>query len=342
MGTALRRVLGIALAALLAGCELLRGPEEENPPPEVPVEDTDPGRRLGPTTAEPAWRDLTRHTQLVAPNRATHPGPSRDGRFFAYVTTEFGPRPQIALRAANGAAATQITANGADNYFPRVSPDGRHVAYCSNRHGNFDIFVARIDAPSTTVQVTSGADDDIAPSWSPDGRKLVYCTMVPEGYWRLVISDVGTSVTTWLGPGLYPDWSPDPKDPWIAFQSQPRAEGGKSTIWVCRPDGTQRGEIVGDKVGVWAAMNPGFSPDGRWIAYATVRRSVESRLFGAPEEADDIWIVRPDGTYDTRLTEDLSAEWWPAWGGNRVFFVSTRHGTRNVYSVQPKPLGEEN
>jgi tricorn protease-like protein len=69
-----------------------------------------------------------------------------------------------------------------------------------------------------------------------------------------------------------------------------------------------------------------------------VNKSYESQKFGEPTEADDIWIVRNDGAYNMRLTDDLSAEWWPAWGGDRVFFVTNRGGMQNICSVRVKPL----
>ena len=40
-------------------------------------------------------------------------------------------------------------------------------------------------------------------------------------------------------------------------------------------------------------------------------------------------------------TDELTAEWWPAFGKNRVFFVSNRDGgAPNIWSVQVKPLDD--
>jgi Tol biopolymer transport system component len=291
-------------------------------------------------SAEPPWRHLVRHTDLASPGRATHPGASRDGSRFAYSTTEFGTRPQVAVRDTAGLSPIRITANGADNLFPRISPDGKLVAYASNKEGNFDLYVARIDAPDAPTQVTFGEEDEIAPSWSPDGRRLACSARRAGEVWQLMVVDVGTRIKTYLGPGLYPDWSPDASDPWIVFQTQPRQEGGRSGVAAVRPDGTGLRELVSDKAHGWSALHPRCSPDGKWVAYATLRRSPESRAFGAPDDADDLWVVRMDGAYDTRLTEDLSPEWWPSWGGDRVFFVSRRDGSQNIYSVRVKPLAE--
>ncbi len=324
---------------LLVGCEALVGKPTPQPADLRPDDLRDNAIPAG--AAEPAWRDLMRHTAIPEPGKALHPSVSRDGSMLAYSTTEFGPTAQVALKSAQGAAPMQITRNGGDNLFPRLSPDGRLLAYASNQGGNYDLYVARVDAPMSPMQVTFEAADEVAPSWSPDGKHLAYCARTPEGVWQLVLVDIGSRVKTFLGAGVYPDWSPDEKDPWICFQSQPRSPGGRTSVWAVRPDGTQLREVVGDRAQAWSAFNPRFSPDGRWIAYATLRRSPESRAWGDPEAADDIWIIRPDGTLDMRLTDDLSPEWWPTWGGDRLFFVSRRKGGQNIFSVKVKPLEDD-
>src|SRR5262245_9007770 len=226
----MRTAWGIIALLLLAACEAT--PSHDNPSPRPKFGGDDVKDHLLPlTAAEPPWRDLVRHTVLPLPGKAMHPGPSPDGAFFAYATTEFGPRLQIAVRETYDASPLQITANGGDNLFPRVSPDGKLIAYSSNREGNWDIYVTRIDSPGSVTQVTFEPESDIAPSWSPDGRKLVYSSGTADGVWRIVIVDVGTRIKTYLGPGIYPDWSPDAKNPLIAFQSVPREGSGRSGVW---------------------------------------------------------------------------------------------------------------
>jgi Tol biopolymer transport system component len=260
----------------------------------------------------------------------------------AYVTTEFGPRPQIAVRDASGTAApARITRADADHLFPRISPDGRLVAYAANPDGNYDIFIARLDAPGAVRQITFEPGDDVAPAWSPDGKSLVYSARGTSGAWGLVVADVAGRTRTYLGPGMYPDWSPDAKDPWICFQSAPSAPDGWSGLWRIRPDGTHLREVVAGGPGRGSAVHPRFSPDGRWIAYATTVRRFDAAAVGAPEEADDLWAVRADGAFETRLTEDRARDAWPAWAGGRLFFVSDRGGGKDLWSFRVKPLEEE-
>ncbi len=343
------RLFTLFILALCSGCLIEPAPEGRSrsktsstrPPRPVTgpqdVEDLK-DNPLPPLSAEPAWRDLVQHTRLLPPARILHPAPSADGKFVAYATSEFGPKTQIVVRDAAAATSVQVTLNGGENLFPRISPCGRLVAYASNREGNWDIYLARLDAPAVVTQVTLEGTDDICPAWSPDGKRLVYASRTGEGPWQIVLTDIASRVKTFLGAGLYPDWSPDPKDPWICFQSQPRDAGGRSAVWVVRPDGTGLREIAGDKGRTWSALHPRYSPCGKWIVYASLRKSPEARLFGAPADADDLWIIRPDGTCEMRLTEEPSGESWPAWGGGRIFFISTRDGARNLYSLGVKPL----
>src|SRR6186713_1247468 len=83
----------------------------------APTSSTSDGPRAGGTpedlrdlpiaanAAEPPWRDLARHTSITPPGRAIHPGAAPKGDRLVYATTEFGSRPQIALKDVDGAAA---------------------------------------------------------------------------------------------------------------------------------------------------------------------------------------------------------------------------------------------
>src|SRR5258706_10969218 len=117
---------GLAALLLLAAGEAARS--QKDPPKRPTFGGDDVKDHVMPlSSAEPPWRDLVRHTTLPLPGKAMHPGPSADGAFFAYATTEFGPKLQIAIRETFDASPLQITANSGDNMFPRVSPDGKLV-----------------------------------------------------------------------------------------------------------------------------------------------------------------------------------------------------------------------
>src|SRR5688500_865571 len=101
----MRHSWGIAAFLLVAGCQDFDTRETKRSP--LGVEDVK-DHAMPLTAAEPPWRDLVRHTTLPLPGKAMHPAPSPDGAFFAYATTEFGPKLQIAMRETYDASPLQL------------------------------------------------------------------------------------------------------------------------------------------------------------------------------------------------------------------------------------------
>lgn len=70
---------------------------------------------------------------------------------------------------------------------------------------------------------------------------------------------------------------------------------------------------------------PHLSPDGMWIAYASRR-----------DGNRDIYVSRPDGTGERRVTHDSADDAEPRWSpdGRSLAFVTSRDGNREVYTVE--------
>src|SRR5262245_44299503 len=115
----MRNAWGIAALLLLAACEDFETARGEGKRPTFGGDDVK-DHAMPLSAAEPPWRDLVRHTILPLPGKAMHPAPSPDGAFFAYATTEFGPKMQIAMRETYDASPLQLSANSGDNLFPRI------------------------------------------------------------------------------------------------------------------------------------------------------------------------------------------------------------------------------
>ena len=67
------------------------------------------------------------------------------------------------------------------------------------------------------------------------------------------------------------------------------------------------------------------SPDGQWIA-----------LNNARERQQDIFIMRPDGTALSRLTDDLARDWWPRFTPDSasLTFHFNKAGTYDAWSIR--------
>ena len=178
---------------------------------------------------------------------------------------------------------------------PDWSPDSTKIAYYGGS-------IVVID-PSTgeRSQITSGGYYDTSPDWSPDGSAIAF-TRSGNG---IYIVDLTTGVERQLTShnDQDPDWSPDGSD--IVFDRYGR-RGGLFVVNVAT--GEER-RLVGDGV-----YKPQWSPTGEWIAY----------------DAGDIYIVRPDGTDLSNLSQNFYDAWHDelTWSpdGTRIAFTDDKPG----------------
>lgn len=270
------------------------------------------------------------------------PSLSRDGQFLVFASTQHRPTADIYVKNVNGRTVTQLTADPAQDVMPSVSPDGQRVAFSSNRSGSWDVYVMSITG-GQAVQVTSDPSQELHPSWSPDGTKLVYCKLGQvSGRWEMWMTNIDQAqASEFIGYGLFPSWCPvsgtgDNGRDKIVFQRS-RERGDRAfSVWTIdyKPgDASSPTEIASSATS--ACINPTWSPDGQWIVYASVPFSVEQTTSGmARPTMADLWMCSLDGSGRVNLTTGRSVNLMPAWGADsRIYFVSDRGGTENVWSI---------
>lgn len=109
-------------------------------------------------------------------------------------------------------------------------------------------------------------------------------------------------VTPWsLGAGDNEDWSPNGK--WILFRSYEEVEGKQSQIYLSHPDGSGLRQLTHFKRGA-IVTSSSFSPDGKWIVFATT---------GVGGNAD-LFVMRPDGSGMHPITRTKLWDSAPDWG----------------------------
>ena len=220
-------------------------------------------------------RDLTPRCERVGEDAFLDTlGPSwaPNGGRLAYVRRVFGGPLEIASLPLDGGPVSHFGPpygpRGGDQG-PTYSPEGDRLAY----EYNGTLYTAAIDG-SEHREVHGGRPFYTRPRWSPDGR-----TLLVERPSRSALVLVDAQGGHWLrriARGAHEaDWSPDGR--WIVFRTryrQDEIEGGASggNLYVVRADrrrGSRPRRIVHRER--TAETSPVFSPDGRWIAWVSLR-----------------------------------------------------------------------
>ncbi|MBL8745329.1 MAG: PD40 domain-containing protein, partial [Phycisphaerae bacterium] len=142
-------------------------------------------------------------------------------------------------------------------------------------------------------------------------------------------------VQKFLTLGLFPDWHPSSNR--ILFQRSRDRGDRLFSVWTLdytRGEATNLTEIATSPT--QALINPKWSPDGEYVAFAGVSNPGFSML-DAPPESADIWIMNVKGGGLSNLTGGRFTNLMPAWGPNHsIYFVSNRGGQDNLWSVNPE------
>ena len=151
-------------------------------------------------------------------------------------------------------------------------------------------------------------------SWSPDGSEIA----IGDGSDEISIVDTRGALrrTIRLGieEGLYPGpvgpWSPDGSLMAISVTN----ESTESLIYVVPTDGKSRAKPLGKREEGVSEEFATWSPDGRLIAFV--------RVYADASDAQEVWVMRRDGTDRRRIATGAQDVRWSADGKALLFSAS--------------------
>lgn len=205
----------------------------------------------------------------------------------------------------SGGIAQKLTNHEGYEMFARFSPDGKNIAFTAEYDGNREVYLM----PSTggipkrlTYTATLGRDD---------------------------ISDR-------MGPNnIVMTWKDNEH---IVFRTRMKTFNDfTGSLYVVNTKGNLPEELPFPRGG-WCS----FSPDGKKIAYNRIFREFRTWKYYKGGMADDIWIFDFDTKTTTNITNNEHQDIFPMWYGNKIYFLSDRNRTMNlfVYDLDSKTTSQ--
>jgi tricorn protease len=195
---------------------------------------------------------------------------------------------------AAGGDARRLTSHPGLELFPKISPDGRWIAFSGEYSGSRQVYVMPA-AGGTPRQLTYYNDVGIMP---------------PRGGYDYVVMD----------------WTPDSRQVLVRCNRTPWGERMGRFFLVALDGGLETPLAIPESGGGT------FSPDAGKIVYTPIEREFRTWKRYQGGRAQDIWIYDLAQNTSRRLTDFPGTDQHPSWWGNKVYFVSDRDLTLNVYS----------
>ena len=171
----------------------------------------------------------------------------------------------------SGKLVRQVTESLRQHGHLTLSPDGHHIAV-GVFGGGVHIWVNKLPDADVLPFTFGGQVEDGNAVWSRTGPELLWASSGPEfGFYRKPFNGSGSAQMVWRAPAgttstldnQPTDWSPDGTH--LLFQSKGKKTGWD--LWVLPLSGDQKARAL-----IQTPTNEAhgqFSPDGRWVAYAS-------------------------------------------------------------------------
>ncbi|GBC79297.1 Tricorn protease [bacterium HR09] len=200
---------------------------------------------------------------------------------------------------AGGGLAVRLTAHPGQELFPKFSPDGKWIAFTGQYDGDEQVYVIPSQGGEPKQLTYYPAKGPLAPRHGYDNQ--VY------------------------------GWTPDGSA--VLFRSFMDADGGRTetALYTVKLTGG-----LPEKLPMPTAGAGDFSPDAKKMVYSPLFRDFRTWKRYQGGWAQDLYIVDLASLALTPVSPTKRTERDPMWIGDKVYFVSDRDGTLNLYSFDPK------
>ncbi len=199
---------------------------------------------------------------------------------------------------ADGGTAVRITAHPGQELFPKFSPDGKWIAFTAQYDGDEQVYVVSVDGGVPRQLTFYPARGPLAPRWGYDNQ-------------------------------IY-GWTPDGRA--VLFRSLRDSDGGRTltALYTVDFDG---GLPV--KLPMPTAGAGDFSLVGKKIVYSPLFRDFRTWKRYEGGWAQDLYIFDLKKHDVRKIAPSKRTERDPMWIGEKIFFVSDRDGTLNLFEYDP-------
>ncbi|MEN8227755.1 MAG: PDZ domain-containing protein [Bacteroidota bacterium] len=192
-----------------------------------------------------------------------------------------------------------------------------------------DIWISELNHANPAVRLTSTPAVESDPHFSPDGKWIAFSSNRSGNRAVYIVPSVGGEATrlTWNpAPATVRGWTNDGKAVLYA-SSRETAPTGYDRLWTVPAEGG-----ISQLLTAQWATNGCFSPEGEKIIIDRIRRwDVEWRAYRGGQNTPLI-ILNLNDLSETVLPNESTTDIQPLWLGEKVYFLSDRDWTSNIWS----------
>jgi tricorn protease len=236
----------------------------------------------------------------------------------------------VGVAVAGLAAATAGSELG---YYSQPALHGDRLVFVSEG----DLWTARLpdgseDGPIIAHRLTSGAGTESRPCFSPSGDRIAFAGQYDgnvDVYTMAADGGAPRRLTFHPDPDVPLGWSPQGRN--VLLRSPRSSPLGRSELFEVSAAGG-----MPSRFGFGECTMIATSPTGRRFAFTRWSTETWSWKRYRGGTAPEIWVGDFDSTRFRQLTDDRANDQFPMWVAGRVFFLSDRTGTANIFSDTPE------